>query len=369
MNRRSFITSLAAAAIGAPTLLKSLAALPIESDEDPSKGHHTMTLRRAAAKRGLLYGSVLWPDYLKNPLHAKLFETQVDIVTNTVYMSVTQPTRETWYLDDFKTVRNFVRKEKYHMRGHPLVWHQALPPWVNDISSKADAESVITERIKKLVGLYPGELHSWDVVNEAIDTNSKEKHHLTKCKWADLLGLEYLDLAFETASKADPMALLSYNDWGTEDDSEGSQQKRDYIYELVSGMKKRGIPVSAFGLQSHIYHGQTYKTLPDWIKKMKDLGLHIFLSELDVNDQSLPANIHERDKLVADCYTSYLTAALSVPGVEVVQNWGLSDAFSWLETMPFSKRKDGLPVRPLPFDAHFRPTDAYYAMEKVFLSK
>ena len=88
------------------------------------------------------------------------------------------------------------------------------------------------------------------------------------------------------------------------------------------------------------------------------MGLTIQITELDVTDENAPAEEGERDRLIADAYRRFLDAALDEPAVKLVLTWGLSDRYSWIvrhETNETSWRKDGLPSRPLPFDADLAP--------------
>jgi endo-1,4-beta-xylanase len=362
MNRRQFLTGVLAL-----VLIPKRALATRMLARDGSGGNGT-TLAQAASKPGLLYGSPLFPGDLQRDDYLKLFKTQISILTNTVYMSVTQPTRETWNLSGFENVRAFAKSKKLKMRGHPLVWHEALPPWTNTISSPAEAKQLIHDRIAKLVGQYKGEFQSWDVVNEAVDPGAKSRDHLTPCIWAKQLGVEYLDYAFHVAHDTDHHAHLTYNDYGTEDDSDASQAKREFIFDLLNGMIKRKVPLQAVGLQSHLSGGASFKTLPDWIERLKNLKLHIFITELDVNDKSFPSDKDERDKLVAKTYSDFLRSALSTGRIDITLTWGLGDPYSWLQSVPWAKRMDNLPQRPLPFGDKMEPTAVFYAMESAFLN-
>jgi endo-1,4-beta-xylanase len=93
-------------------------------------------------------------------------------------------------------------------------------------------------------------------------------------------------------------------------------------------------------------------------RKMK-----IFITELDIQDTSLPADVGARDKAVADIYRKFLTASLRQPAVKGVVAWGLADCFSWISG--YRPRKDGLPVRPLAFDTNCQPKPAYYAIAEA----
>jgi endo-1,4-beta-xylanase len=357
INRRQFLTGALA-----------LTLMPRRIFARDDSAVNEMTLARAASKPGLLYGSPLFPGDFQNDGYLKLFTTQTSIVTNTIYMSVTQPARDTWNLSGFENVRAFAKKNKLKMRGHPLVWHQTLPDWTHTIGSPAEAKQVLHDRIVKLVGQYKGEFHSWDVVNEAVSPREKTGDHLVPCVWTKQLGVEYLDYSFHVAHDTDPHALLTYNDYGTESDSDKSQAKRELVFDLLNGMLKRKVPLHAIGLQSHLTGGgATFKTLPDWIKRLKSLKLHVFITELDVNDKAFPSDKDERDKLVAKTYSDFLRSALSTGQIDIVLTWGLANPFSWLQSLERYKRADGLPQRPLPFGETTEPTSVFYAMQSAFL--
>jgi endo-1,4-beta-xylanase len=362
MNRRQFLTGALALAF----MPKRAFATRIFSGNGTAA--EPMTLAQAAAKPGLLYGSPLFPNDFQNEDYLKLFKTQVSILTNTIYMSVTQPAKDTWNLSGFDNVRAFARSQKLKMRGHPLIWHETLPDWARAVASPDEARQVIHDRIVKLVGRYKGEFHSWDVVNEAVNPGANSGDHLTDCVWTKLLGVEYLDYAFHVAHETDRRALLTYNDYGTEDDSESNQAKRECVFNLLHGMIKRKVPVQAVGLQSHLNGGATFKTLPDWIRRLKSLKLHVFITELDVVDKAFPSDQGERDKLVAKTYSDFLGNAFSTRDVEITLNWGMADRYSWLRTVPWARRTDGLQERPVPFGENMEPTAVFYAMKSAFLN-
>jgi endo-1,4-beta-xylanase len=91
--------------------------------------------------------------------------------------------------------------------------------------------------------------------------------------------------------------------------------------------------------------------------------LKLLITELDVLDDGLPAEIPDRDEAIADVYTRYLDAALAEPAIGAVITFGLSDRYTWLqEDYP---REDGEARRPLPFDEELQPKPAYYALEEA----
>ena len=88
------------------------------------------------------------------------------------------------------------------------------------------------------------------------------------------------------------------------------------------------------------------------------------ITELDVNDQKLPANPAVRDRIVAGIYEDFLSAALSEKAVTTVVVWGITDRISWLSTK--NPRPDGAALRPLPLDANLKPKLAWNAIARAF---
>ena len=86
--------------------------------------------------------------------------------------------------------------------------------------------------------LYKGRIKGWDVVNEAIEDNGAYR----KTKFYEILGEEYIPLAFQYAHEADPDAELYYNDY-----SMAQPGRREAVVKMVNDLKKRGIRIDAIG--------------------------------------------------------------------------------------------------------------------------
>ena len=256
------------------------------------------------------------------------------------------------------------------VRGHNLCWHEALPDWFAATVTKENARQILTDHIKTVAGRYAGKLHSWDVVNEAIDTKSDRPDGLRESPWFDLIGPDYIDIAFRTARQADSTALLTYNDYGIETDTPDQTKKRALVLELVRGMKKRGVPIDAVGVQSHL--GATDPApgvgLTDFVHELRRMGLQVFITELDVNEKKLEGSESERDAAIARIYKDYVTMMVAEPNVTAVLTWGITDRFTWLNGPKFS-RPDGKPQRCLPFDADYQPAPAFFALRSALDSR
>ena len=191
-----------------------------------------------------------------------------------------------------------------------------------------------------------------------------------------MLGPGYIDLAFRTARAADPTALLTYNDYSIEYDNDQEGKKRTAVLALLRRMKADKVPLDALGIQSHIHavskdavsRDGVSRGVPELIEGSKALGLQVFVTELDVNDDAVATDdIAERDKIVAEMYLSYLTTALNGTEVKAVLTWGASDKNTWLNNgTKFRKQHPDRLQRPLPFDPEYAPAPAFFAIRESF---
>jgi len=323
------------------------------------------TIREAGASRNLLAGcAVNVPLLRRDPMYANLIKQQAGIVVaeSAMKFGPLRPTPDQFFFDNADYLFTFAEANGMKVRGHNFVWHRQLPRWFASYVTPQNAESVLVNHIMTVGTRYAGRVQSWDVVNEAIQISDNQPGGLRNSPWYKLLGPSYIDLAYRTARRADPSALLCYNDYDIESESSEQAAKRAAVLNLVRGMKQRGTPIDAVGIQSHIHAGTGEKYGPglqQFMSEIQGMGLKILLTEMDVNDRALPADIATRDRAVADVYRDYLTLTLANTDVIALLTWGITDKYTWLNQE--GARKDKLPERCLPFDADFHPVPAYVA--------
>jgi endo-1,4-beta-xylanase len=237
------------------------------------------------------------------------------------------------------------------------------------LATRQEQERAIIERVKQLAGRYRGMVHSWDVVNEPIEPKDGRPDGLRTAVFLETLGPEYLDLAYRVARETDPSARLVVNEYDVELDTPDQETRRTTLLSLLERMQRSGTPVDAVGIQAHLSCSGGPPFSPSRLRRfladLAGLGLTIQITELDVTDENAPADPVMRDRLVADTYSRFLDAALDEAAVKVVVTWGLSDRHSWIvrrETNESKGRSDGVPPRPLPFDADLKPKPACEAI-------
>ena len=97
--------------------------------------------------------------------------------------------------------------------GHCLVWHSQAAPWffTDDRGNRVSRDTLIQrmhDYIATVAGRYKGRIHGWDVVNEAYEDDSS----MRKTPYLEIIGPDYIEMAFRFAHEADPDAELYYND-------------------------------------------------------------------------------------------------------------------------------------------------------------
>ncbi|MGA8939863.1 MAG: endo-1,4-beta-xylanase [Acidobacteriaceae bacterium] len=337
-------------------------------------GTHADSIRAAGASRGILAGCAVNVAALrKDPAYRALLKAQVGIVVAEASFKFgpLRPTPTTFFFDDADYLASFAEENGMKLRGHNFVWHRQLPKWFDSYVTPANAKQVLVEHIERVGGRYKGKIQSWDVVNEAIQISDGLPGGFRNSPWQKMLGgtgllPEYLVVAYRTARRVDPKALLVYNDYGIEGEDEGSEKKRVAVMGLLREMQRRGVPVDALGVQSHITAVNKDGSVPvygDGLRKMiaeaRGMGLKVLVTEMDVNDRYVGPAIGVRDAAVAKMYGSYLKTVLADESVIAVLTWGITDKYTWLDRE--DARADGVPERPLPFDAEMQPVAAFAA--------
>jgi endo-1,4-beta-xylanase len=338
---------------------------------DASLGAH-------GAAHGLLYGCAVNMNALAtDAAYAALIREQCRIVVaeNAMKWGALRPAAESFRFDEADALVAFAEANRMKIRGHNLVWHQGNPKWLEATATEANARELLVTHIETVAGRYVGRMHSWDVVNEAIRVEDGRADGLRNSLWLRLIGEDYIELAFKTAREADPQALLTYNEYGIEPETRAGEQKREAVIEMLRRMVARRVPVDAVGVQSHIAAvvaaggnksaaSQYGAGLMRFIAAVRELGLQVFITEMDGNDRALTADEPGRDAAVAAAYKQYLELVLGDPAVRLVLTWGISDRYTWLDHE--EGRADGKAERPLLFDEAGKAKASFFAVRDAF---
>ncbi len=218
-------------------------------------------------------------------------------------------------------------------------------------------------------------MSSWNLVNEALDwkgTGWEASKFLELGYEPDASGLTgservfdqvpvYVRKAFEYARQhsAAGLELRDYDNDGIENQWNNSASKTKAFYQLVRHLQAKGTPLTAVGLQGHfnMTNPVTWSKLTDSVKRYRALGLAVYVTELDAqqNDNAKTWN----DTLAqtqGEYYYHYVKAALE-GGVNGIFVWGTRDNqdSGWLKG-----------ENAVLFDESGNPKPAYYGVQRAF---
>lgn len=355
MTTRRTILHLFGAAAGSLLVPPAAQAAPTES------------LKIIGAKKGMRVGNALGKS--GGPAYRQLMARECNLIVseNATKWKALQPRPGAHQFKEADEVFAWAKSEGMAIRGHTLLWQGSrwLPDWVNAYDFGTEpavaAERLLSGHIKAVCGHFGEDIISYDVVNEAVNPHDGK---LVDNVFTERLGaLAGIDLAFRLAQEHAPHAQLVYNDYMGP--GAGSARHRAGVLALLQSLRARGTPVHALGMQSHLggrLRAADTAAGSEWRKFLDEvtgMGLDLLITEFDVNDRTLPADVAERDAGVAAIAHDYLDMTLSYPRCRDFLMWGMADHLNWLQYWEDAHRADGQAQRPTPFDRELRAKPLY----------
>ena len=243
--------------------------------------------------------------------------------------------------------------------GHTLLWHSQNPNILTLPSNKTNAITVMKNYITGIVGhvAFKGRIHTWDVLNEAFpDGVSATADWKTAMRsnnpWFATIGSDFVYEGFLAARKADPNAILYYNDYNT-DQTGKATMIRNMVQEVnnkyltgndkPAGEDPNRLLIEGIGMQEHHNTSVSVTNVRNTINMFKnmtftgsDRKIRLSVSELDILAQtwgqyssSTPITSEGRsaqEKLYGDLFELYIQNS---DIIERVTFWGITDNQSW----------------------------------------
>lgn len=253
--------------------------------------------------------------------------------------------------------------------GHCLIWHSQLAKWFayyddGDLVSPDTMRQRMHDYITTVVSRYKGKVNGWDVVNEAVLEDGSYRNS----PFYQVLGEEYIPLAFLYANEADPEAQLYINDFGM-----NHPAKRAKYVEIVNNLKQQGLRVDAIGMQGHM--GMDYPDFDEFEKSIEafaSTGSNVMITEWEMSalptiteSADVSASIELEKKMnpypdglpseVDSIWNQRMSTVLDIllrhsDAISRVNFWGVTDGDSWKNNWPMQGRKE----YPLLFDRDYQ---------------
>lgn len=366
LSKRALFKNLGALAstalVNTPTLAKALPTEITRNMRDP--------MGVIAARSKLLFGASISTEALEDSAYGLLYKKETNIITTdwALKFDNLRQTESAFDFTDADAILAFARNNNLLMRGHTLIWNENLPAWLKS-KSLTEIAKIFDQHIDTVAARYAGKLHSWDVVNEPFWPDHGQIMGLRDGPWLQALGPDYIARAFKRVYAIDKTARLCLNEAHCEILNSWGEQIRPRLLDLVDRLLQQGVPVHAVGLQAHLQPQWAYNdnALEFFVRQLAARKIDIYITEIDVNDESFPSDIKQRDARVADRYAQVLTRLLRIPEVKMVVTWQLSDRYSGYRNSAFAANPNTkrLP-RPLLFDENMERKPAWTAVANAF---
>ena len=343
-------------------------------------------MRDIAARHGFAFGLAVQPRPLAgDPAYAAATAREAALLVPegaTKWWDL-RPEEDRFDFAGIDAITAFAARHGQAVRGHTLVWHAAMRPWTLAALAEgpARAHRLLEVHLDGVLSHTAGAIRDWDVANEAVADPWNSGDLLKDSPWLRALGPSYLDLAFRLVRERDPTLTLTYNDYGCEHATAYDEEKRRRVLALARGMRDRGVPLDAVGLQGHLHRDLPFSagTVRDFVRALRALDLRVLITELDVIEPEIhapaggltpgpsiapgpdapdPADIAARDARAAARVHAFVSAVLEGGG-DAVLAWGVADHHSWATRAQPA-------ARPLPLDRDFRPKPMWHALAAAF---
>jgi endo-1,4-beta-xylanase len=276
----------------------------------------------------------------------------------------TEPEQNVFNFTEGDEFMRLAERYQSKVRCHNLVWASQVSDFVTSNTWTAEElKAVMKNHIFKTVQHFGKRCYSWDVVNEALNSDGT----FSSSVWYDTIGEEYFYLAFQYAQQALAQigaqnVKLYYNDYGIENPG----TKVDAVLGLVKNLRKRGIRIDGVGLESHFIVGET-PSLTDQVATKRayiNADLDVVVTELDIRFAAEPYYSADAQKQQAADYYTSVESCLQVGrrclGVVV---WDFDDAYSWVPSAFAGQGGATL------FNDTLEAKPAYYAVSEALQGK
>lgn len=344
---------------------RALLAAGVGAAAMPGRAGAQTSRAEPSSRQRVPLGCAVQRNLLDDPAYRAAISAHFDMVVteDSLKWDKLRPNPRDFDFADTDAIVNFAKGAGLAIRGHALLFHGQVPPWLETLRTRQEAEDDMRRAIATIVGRYRGVISSWDVVNEFTDDKPEVGTGLRHNVWERLIGDDYIAIALQTAAEADPAAQLVLSDYFLEFKDRHYDDRRAVMLRVVRDLKRRGIPLHAVGIQGHLYGDRVVDrpAVTKFVADLKAFGVDVVVTELDIVDKDYPADPEQRDRLAAYQAFELLDAITEGGGAHSVLTWGVSDRASW--TSWHMKRADGLPTRPLALDRSFRPKPLMHVLQ------
>ena len=300
----------------------------------------TTALREEAQKKDIIIGSgAINPAYLNDTRFATILAEQFNSLSpeNEMKWVFLKPAEGEYNWHAIDQLVDFAEHHDMVVKGHGLISSCCNPDYLLEITNPKASRAAMKAHFEAVMHRYHGKIDRWDVVTEALETMGGGLQHNY---FYNVTGPGYIEDAFRIAHAADPGSKLFIN----ENLVEMIPSKRQELYDLVSDLVAKGVPIDGVALQMHVTEVAVVPgVISDMVASYAALGLEVAIAEMDVHTLN--------NTLETDIYDAVIREALGA-GITDINFWGFTDkhAYTWVPG-----------AKPLMFDENYKAKTEFYA--------
>jgi endo-1,4-beta-xylanase len=309
------------------------------------------TLRAAAERRGLLFGSCIQAAELGNASVREVYANHCNIVC--AY------NQQQWHMLERRErgrtqaieLIDFANANGQAIRWHSLLWGPTISRAARDDVISGDARALrdrIVSHIERTVSEFSQRVAVWDVVNEPFSDHNSSLERILGERYV----MELVDVVQGLAP--DSVKLINF------DFAEETQRRTNRLIDFMRNWRIVSRNQIAIGLQSHIWPGRadSSRRLLQILDVARDLAFPVWISELHVNAtearcRAARCSAAELEAQAETAQRAFLSRVLEHAAVNAVMYWGLCDSTHFLNVSrlpPGLQRSDGLQTGYALFD-------------------
>lgn len=211
------------------------------------------------------------------------------------------------------------------IRGHNLFWGQRIrtPDHVNNLRDPDSLTAAMRLHAETVLGRYQGRIPRYDVVNEPFVYDEAER---ADSIYQEVLGDDWIALAFELAHEVDPDAELWLNMTG----ASRVDGKHEAQLALARQLLDADIPLHGVGLETHIgIDGWDATQYAAFVADYEALGVEVALTEVDYPAFGGVVS----DEETAEVYREMIGVCARSEACVEVTFWSWHDAYVNLDRM------------------------------------
>jgi endo-1,4-beta-xylanase len=335
---------------------------------------HVAKLRDLADAVGLRVGTNLLtpyvaymegvPDNIVEILGDLVVDNFNHAIVDTIEWWQTEEERGVFTFDKAERAIGLARRHNMTIDGHSLIFPPSAFQYTYLTSFRQEAErrgltpeqmrqeliNIVTEHVTNVVNHFRGQVDWWDVVVEANPTGDDDE-------FMNIIGPEYIDIAFELAREIDPNTPLDLEDCGEDLD----YWKYGFLLETVSRLQEKGL-IDALKVECHL-DGANPIPKEELVEAFRSYGLPIIVSSVDITLKNVSGARQERFERQAQILVDLFEAAMDSGVCIGFYFWeGFGDKYNWLERMDIPGY-GGPNADATIFDDDLNPKPAYFALK------